>query len=126
MKKVISVMSSFMICMTLLTGCSGQTAAVSSSASPAQDGLDLTPADDILTYDKIDSSKTTLKVAYIATLSSAYEQMLAKFKEKYPDIQIVTLDITGGDNKYHPYLDWFSNGDMPDIILCSALSMDFT
>lgn len=122
MKKVISVMSSFMICMTLLTGCSGQTAAVSSSASPARDGLDLTPADDILTYDKIDSSKTTLKVAYIATLGSAYEQMLAKFKEKYPDIQIVTLDITGGDNKYHPYLDWFSNGDMPDIILCSALS----
>jgi ABC-type glycerol-3-phosphate transport system substrate-binding protein len=120
MKKT-AVITALSICASLLTGCTSSSPAAA-SVSTVQDGLNLTAADDILTYDAIDDSKTTLKVAYVATLSSTYTQMLARFTEKYPDIQIVTLDITGGSNKYHPYIDWLKNGDLPDIVLCSGLS----
>ena len=120
MKKRISLLSRWILCAALLSGCASS--ASTAATGTEQDGLDLTAADDILSYDAIDDSKTTLKVAYVATLSNKYTNMLAKFKEKHPEIQIVTLDITGGSNKYHPYLDWLKNGNLLDIMLCSGLS----
>lgn len=121
MEKRMTILSAGLLCTSLLAGCASGTA-VSTASAQTKDGLDLTPADDILSYDKLDPDKTVLKVAYVATLSKPYQHMLEAFKAKYPDIQVVTLDITGGSNKYHPYLDWFENGDMPDLMLCGALS----
>lgn len=121
MKKRISAASALMISVSLFAGCAAPSSAAATAAAD-HDGIDLRSSDDILTYDVIDDSKTTLKVAYIATLSSSYKAMLAKFEEKYPEIQVVTMDITGGSNKYHPYMDWFKNGDIPDIMLSGSVT----
>lgn len=94
----------------LIAGC-GQ------GGSGDRSGLSLTADDEILTYEKTDTSKKQLTVAVVGSLSTSLTAMISDFEAKYPDVQVVQLDITGGDDTYHPFKEWLDNGDMPDVML---------
>jgi len=88
----------------LLTGCAG-------SASGTW-----TPSDDIISYKKIDSSKTVLTVGKY--LAADTEKLEAALEAKFPDIDFVFTDPDAGDNDI-AYMKMMSeHGSLEDIQFC--------
>jgi raffinose/stachyose/melibiose transport system substrate-binding protein len=111
MKRLLTGLAVTALCVALLAGCQ-------MTESGSAKGLKLTADNEILTYEKPDSSKKQLTVALVGTLSGNLVTTLTRFEEKYPDVQVILLDLTGGNDKYHPFMEWLENGDTPDVLLC--------
>ncbi len=102
MKKTCSVLLLVLLLAALLSGCAGKTAAVGQAAN------------EILTYKRLDPQKTTLVVSRTGNLYiDAFSQ---EFERLNPDVQVVCLDITGGNRVVNPVKDWVLNGLAPDIM----------
>lgn len=102
MKKACSILLSALLLAALLCGCGEKPAAVGRAAN------------EIMTYQKLDPEKTTLVVSrtgnlYIDAFSKEFERL-------NPDIQVVCLDITGGNATVKPAKDWVLNGLAPDVM----------
>lgn len=74
--------------------------------------------DDILTYRKLDPDKTTLIVSRTGNIY--IDAFSAEFEKRNPDIQVVCIDITGGNNFVKPSMDWIDNGFAPDVMFWSG------
>jgi len=110
MKKACSVLLAAILLASLLSGCAEKPAAVSETDGAAVSE----PANEIVTYKKLDPEKTTLVVSrtgniYIDNFSKEFERL-------NPDIQVVCLDITGGNKTVTPASDWIVNGLAPDVM----------
>ncbi|MCI1734991.1 MAG: extracellular solute-binding protein [Bacilli bacterium] len=73
-------------------------------------------SDEILTYDRPDTSKTQLVISG----NGIPEALVTAFEKANPTIQVIEENIAGGEAGYHPYYDWIKNGDGPDILYFGA------
>lgn len=70
---------------------------------------------EIFTYQRIDPRRTQLVVSRTGNIP--VEKLCEAFQEQNPDIQVIYLDITGGDDKCAPLEQWIENGDTPDVVI---------
>lgn len=112
MKKTIYFIVTAILLIGLLSSCK--------SKVPLDPLHQFTADNEILTYEKIDSEKTQLVVARVGNVP--VEHFCRAYEKLYPEIQVIYLDITGGD-VYVPLKDWAANGIMPDILF-STVSFD--
>jgi raffinose/stachyose/melibiose transport system substrate-binding protein len=120
MKKTVILVLVTALLGSMLAGCgssTGNAAAVSSDVS-------LTSDDDILIYDKPDSTKLQLTVGMIGTYFDGEINMLKEFEKQNPDIDLVYYDITGGNEAYHPIDELLNSGDAPDLLISSYVLKD--
>ncbi len=102
MKKACSILFCIILLTSLLSGCSAKSASVGQANN------------EILTYKKLDAQKTTLVVSRTGNID--IEHFSAQFEQLNPDIQVVCLDITGGNKSVNPAADWIQNDLAPDIM----------
>lgn len=104
-----------MMAMATVLGCAKEAAeAPAATEAPKTGATRFTAENEIYTYEPIDPAKTTLVVA--STGNIFLEPFSRLFEEKNPDIQIVQLDITGGDDPVRPVVDWVTHGMAPDVM----------
>lgn len=70
---------------------------------------------EIFTYVVPDPAKTQLVVAVVGAIEIA--PIVELFESQNPNVQVITLDITGGNPKYRPYLEWVANGKSPHVMM---------
>ena len=73
---------------------------------------------EISTYERIDPQKTQLVVS--RTGNVPLFNFCDAFEARNPDVQLVYLDITGGNDSYMPLVDWITKGYAPDIVFSGA------
>lgn len=106
MKKIFGILLFVMLLAILLPGCAKKTAATGEASN------------EIMTYKKLTQDKTTLVVSYTGNIDiGAFSE---EFERLNPDIQVVCLDITGGNLKVNPAQDWILNGLAPDVMFWSG------
>ena len=116
MKKRVSLILAALLLAASLTGC-GQTGTESI----------FTAANEIFTYERIDPEKTQLVVSTLGVNSNA-SALSAAFEMQNPDVQVICIDITGGNAAHRPVIDWITNGIAPDAMfvnLDTFVSDDF-
>lgn len=74
-----------------------------------------TQENEILTYDRVDPEKTVLLVSMLGN-DAKVPALSAAFEERNPDVQVVCIDITGGDGAYLPTDEWIKHGMAPDLM----------
>ncbi len=102
MKKACSILLTALLLAALLCGCGEKPAIIGRAAN------------EIMTYKKLDPEKTTLVVSRTGNLY--IDAFSAEFERLNPDIQVVCLDITGGNRVVAPAKDWILNGLAPDVM----------
>lgn len=113
MKKAFSFLFVVVFFVGTLCGCAGEIMTVGEAKN------------EILTYKKLDRDKTTLVVSRTGNI---YIDAFSKeFEIRNPDVQVVCLDISGGDKHICPAEDWLSNGLAPDVMFWAGglVSDDF-
>ena len=102
-KKALAVMLSAALALCVFAGCSKND---SKKVGQAEN--------EILTYEPIDPEKTTLMVSFSGNIF--INGFCEAFEEKNPDVQIIAVDIAGGNSMTHPERDWIKNGQAPDLM----------
>ncbi len=74
---------------------------------------------EIFTYDRPEKGKTILTLGKVGAIN--LQPMVDAFMEANPDIQIIMLDITGGNQWERPWVDWMNQGYRPDLMMISFL-----
>jgi len=120
MKKTVILVLVTALLGSMLAGCGSSTG----NTSAASSDVSLTSDDDILIYDKPDSSKLQLTVGMIGTYFDGEINMLKEFEKQNPDIDLVYYDITGGNEAYHPIDELLNSGDAPDLLISSYVLKD--
>lgn len=73
---------------------------------------------EIFTYEVVDPEKTTLIVSRTGNIDAA--AFLDEFEAINQDIQVIYIDITGGNAECRPAIDWVMNGCAPDIMITTS------
>lgn len=73
---------------------------------------------EIVTYKRIDDKKTQLVVARAGNIE--VKKLCRAFEARNPDVQVVYLDITGGNKLCKPIVDWIKNGYAPDVLFAAT------
>ena len=107
MKKAVRLLGVILLLMGLLTGCAQK-----------QESSMFTADNEIYTYQKIDPKKTQIVVSRTGNIPVG--QLCLAFEEQNPDVQIIYLDITGGDDQCSPLEQWILNGDLPDVVITAG------
>ncbi|MDO5574761.1 MAG: extracellular solute-binding protein [bacterium] len=81
-----------------------------------------TAKNNIFTYEKIDPDKTQIIVSKTGNIG--VDQFSDEFEKRNPDIQIINIDLTGGNIETQPVADWVVNGHVPDIMIAASRFMD--
>ena len=102
-KKVLALTLSAVLVLCAFAGCSKNE---SNKVGQAEN--------EILTYERVDPEKTSLVVSYSGNIN--INGFCEAFEAKNPDVQIIVIEITGGNNTTHPELDWVKNGQAPDLM----------
>lgn len=102
MRKTFSILLAVVLLAAAVAGCAGDRAAVGEAPN------------EILTYRRLDPDKTTLIVSRTGNID--IDAFSAAFEECNPDVQVVCVDITGGNKQYCPTEDWLANGLAPDVM----------
>ncbi len=124
MKRTLSLFLCCALTISLLAGCAGNAEKTDTpTTTDSSNATELTGVADneIFTYDKIDPDKTTITVARVGNIF--INRLCRGFMEQNPDIQVVQLDITGGNNVVRPFLDWLSYGYRPDAMIMGGSSV---
>lgn len=101
MKRTLKILLSVILLACMLAGC-------------AEKPVIGRAANEIFTYKKLDPDKTTLVVSYTGNIYiGAFSN---EFERLNPDIQVVCLDITGGNKRVTPARYWIYNGLAPDVM----------
>ena len=77
---------------------------------------------EIITYQPVDPEKTQIVVSRTGNI--AVEQLCQAFEEVNSDIQVIYLDITGGNADYAPLPDWLKAGAAPDVMVSAMGFLD--
>lgn len=108
MKRILTLV--MCVILALLVGC---------SANEAKPWL---ADNEIFTYDRVDKDKTVITVSRTGNIF--LDGLCDAFELKNPDVQVILLDITGGNNGYNPPIDWLKNGCAPDIMTLTTGYLD--
>lgn len=111
MKKIAMVLL-FALAALLIPGCDGRDAPSPTALKPGQ------AENEILTYTPVDPNRTTLLVSRTGNIF--IRDLAEAFMEENPDVQIVTLDITGGNDQSRPMAEWVLHGCAPDVMFINA------
>lgn len=111
MKKAVFLLFAMLLILGVFAGC-----------AETEAEIPLTAENEIFTYDRVNPKKTQIVVARVGNLY-LYD-LCGKFEELNPDIQVIQLDITGGDSYYAPIIDWVSRGYSPDVMFSSSKFFD--
>ncbi len=76
-----------------------------------------TAHNEIFTYDRVDSHKTVITLGQAVSLN--LNQVVDEFMRQNPDIQVVQMEMTGGNEYEKPWIDCIKNGDAPDLVMAS-------
>lgn len=106
MKKAVKILVGIAVMLSFLAGCGSKKETVGIAA------------DEIMTYRRLDQSKTTLVVSRSGNIDIG--PLAAEFEKLNPDIQVVCLDISGGNTTATPVEDWLANGLAPDVMFWSS------
>ena len=79
---------------------------------------------EILTYEPVSPDKTIITLS--RTGNTYIKELAAAFEEKNPDVQVVCLDVTGGNSLVQPVVDWVTNGVAPDVMIVTTNSFGNT
>lgn len=97
------------------TGCASGQGSASSTSSQAKTASFGRADNEIFTYTKPDPNKTQLVLSVTGVI--APDALIDVFERNHPDVQVVAIDLTGGNPKVRPYLDWVRNGFAPDVMM---------
>lgn len=78
--------------------------------------------DEIFTYDRVDPEKTVITVSRSGNIF--LDGLCGAFEENNPDIQVIVLDITGGNGLDRPPVRWVANGYAPDVMFVATGIVD--
>ncbi len=104
MKK--SILMLFCLSLLLLSGCANKKLSDEFTAS-----------NEIFTYDKLDAEKTIITIGQ--AVSANLDSTLDEFMRQNPDIQVVQIEMTGGNSHVKPWVDWLQKGHIPDVMMIS-------
>ena len=107
MKKRIYLLLALLLLLIAAVGCARNTALRTFRAD-----------NEILTYTRIDPDKTQLVVSRTGNIE--VRRFCRAFEEQNPDVQVVYLDLTGGNGNCKPVVDWVKNGCLPDVMITAA------
>ena len=105
MKRAISLLLVTLLLAGALPGCGG----TERQATP------FTAQNEILTYEKVDGSKTQLTVSMLGNNANV-KDLSEAFEALNPDVQVICIDVTGGSAGYRPIVDWVTHGAAPDVM----------
>ena len=77
---------------------------------------------EIFTYEKPDQDKTQLVLSVTGLINA--QELIGQFEAKESSVQVIPLDLTGGNVKYHPYLEWLESGYRPDVMMVASNTLD--
>lgn len=102
MKKALCLLLAAILLLGMLSGC-GKKAPEAFAAK-----------NEIATYERVNPDKTQLLVSYTGNFDVT--DYCKAFEARNPDVQIILLDITGGNQDYAPFVDWITKGYAPDAV----------
>lgn len=105
MKRILALLLCALTALALTTGCQKQPEAATAAYAKS---------DDIVTYRNLDLDKTTIVVSRTGNIYA--DHLNAAFEEANPDIQVIYIDITGGNMQSKPMTQWIEKGYAPDIM----------